>query len=152
MALVDRLTARLSANRQLQLSNPELPGASTNDTARLTAAANDAQGMFETVVGVVYDDTNARHIAYAVPGAQIMLKVNSMGQNPFTNPEVVAWKVSLRELAGTEGRATFAPKATSGYTVSPAETGRPPFDNVNFNDIRMRAPRENSSDLPGDNN
>ena len=151
MALIDRVTARLSADRQLNLSNPDVPGAITNDLTRLQAAADDAEGIFETVVGVDYDDTNASHVAYAVDGVDLILRVRQSGRSPFTDPTVTEWKRSLRELAGTEGRATFAPKATTGYTPSTPETGRPPFDQRNFDDIRVRAPRQNQR-LPGDTN
>lgn len=153
MTLLSRLTARISSDRADQLSNPDLPGASSSDTTRLQAAADDAQGIFETVTGVTYDDTNARHVAYAVAGAEIILRVRAQGLNSiFNDPDMKGWKVELREIAGTLGRATFAPKATSGYTPSEPETGRPPFDQRNFDDIRIRPPRQNNRGLPGDNN
>ncbi len=149
MALIDRVTARLSDQRQRNLSNPNNPGAATNDLVRLQAAADDAQAMLETVIGVVYDDTNAQHVAYAVSGVDLILRIRQSGRSLFNDDSFKEWKSSLRELAGTQGRATFAPKATTGYTPSSPETGRPPFDMRNFDDYRMKAPRQNNR-LPGD--
>lgn len=142
MTLYAKAVARFSSERLINLSNPDDPTASAIDTDRLQAAADDAEAMFETVTGVDYDDDDVMHVAYAVAGVDLLLRLRAQGKSVFNDPDFKAWKESLREIAGTQGRAAFAPLGTTAYEPSSPETGRPPFDQRNWDDIRIRAPRQ----------
>lgn len=68
MPITSSAAGRYGAAFLISLTNPYLTTATTIDNGRLVFAANDAQGRFETVVGVTYDDANIRHIGVVVTG------------------------------------------------------------------------------------
>ena len=66
MSLTTNFESRYSAHIILNISNPQLSGAKTKDTARIALAETDVKAVFEDTVGVAYDDDNSKHVAVAV--------------------------------------------------------------------------------------
>jgi len=150
VALADKVIVRLSADRLLQLTNPDAPGSSARDDVRLTAAADDAEALFEIETQLAYDDTNTRHVAYAVRGAVLYLEKYLGAPVDYIDSKLERWRSDLQTVFETEAGATFAPKGTSSYVPSPAETGRPPFDTRNWDDYRIASPRGGRDRTRGD--
>jgi hypothetical protein len=63
MTLATVVTARVSAQRLVNLTNPDLPAPTTLDSTRLAAACADAAAEFEVYTGDVFDEADARHIS-----------------------------------------------------------------------------------------
>ncbi len=140
MALTDDFTARYSSTRVINLTNPDTPGATANDTTRLAAAAADAQARFENIVKETYDSTDTDHVAYAVRGVEIMLKIYSTHPPQGVTGELERWEKSLEALKMTRHQAAFSVKHKSNYAPSAGERGKPPFDNAHWDDLRIDAP------------
>jgi len=150
MALEDKVIVRLSANRLLQLTNPDVPGATARDDDRLEAACADAESYFEIETQVVYDDTNPRHVAYAVRGAVLFLEKYLGAPDDIIESKIRQWRDDMQTTFANLAGATFTPIGTSNYIPSRAEEGRPPFDQRNWDDYRIASPRGGRDRTRGD--
>src|SRR5690606_40627796 len=59
----------------IYLTNPEDSSATTIDTTRLTLAVIDTQAEFEVLSGVVYDNSDPRHVYTAMQGVLYYLQL-----------------------------------------------------------------------------
>lgn len=152
MALKTRVTTRYSADAILKISNPDAASASVNDDARLDLAVLDAEAEFEVMVGVVYDDTDAKHQMAAVQ--LVVLKLMEYGSVPSKVLEGQRDRVEklLERLGEVTARDRVEPKSSSQLTPSdenPSSTEvRPAFDDQFFVDLIPGAPQPPPIDLP----
>ncbi len=133
MSLDSEVKARWSNQLLVAASNPQNSTSTAIDQARLTAAETDVESMFKVLCGVAFDETDARHVAYAVEGVYVRLLVMT-GQAP--NDEWKAWKTELKEeLALVTGRDRIVPSTNSRYNPTLEEANELPradksvFDN-----------------------
>ncbi len=80
MALSDEVLSRYSTQFLRKITNtggPDATPAGTVNTVILDLASTDAQNYFEVYASTEYDNSNATHVAFAVPVVIIMLKVYS---------------------------------------------------------------------------
>lgn len=149
MSLVSQVTARYSAAALLQLTNPDLPSATSVDTARLGYAADDVAAEFEVRAGVEYDDTNAKHVAVCVEGVVAFLtwRMGTKGGADL----VEAWRKRADVFGRTMGRDAIMPGTNSLLqpTVPGANgvTVRPPFDDTKLGGVLLAAPHSPSADV-----
>lgn len=139
MTLATEWAARLSADRQLQLTNPDNRPASVNDAARLAAAVADATSEFRTVTGLTFDPTNADHIRVGVLGVTaFLLTYGPVAQSDYVKAQVEVWHKALA------GLVDLSAKTTSLLTPSDPDLSggpvRPDFDRENFEGLTPRAP------------
>lgn len=152
MALSDRAIARYSLDALLKLSNPDTTATAVNDTTRIGLAETDAMAEFETMVGVVYDNDNTKHV---VAGLQLfILKLMEYGSVPSKVLEAQRDRVEkmLEALGNVTARDRIEPKSSSQRTPSdenPSDTElRPDFDDQYFTDLIPGAPVPPVTDLP----
>lgn len=152
-ALYTAVTTRYSAQRILNVFNPDAPSGTTVDTTRVEAACTDAAAIFETICGVAFDSTNAIHVAYAVPG------VLALGMTYLDNgagPQAMEdWKKKLRDAAKVLGRDRIL-ASTNSYlqATNPGSDGslaRPAFDDSVFYPTTVQPPSGGSSANWSDN-
>jgi hypothetical protein len=74
MALIDEVTDRIGAQRLVELTNPQLPSATTIDTTRLARAVTDTVGEFQRQTGETYDANDAFHVSICVDGVICLLQ------------------------------------------------------------------------------
>lgn len=139
---------RYGAQFLINLTNSDVPAgtASTLNTTRLDAAADDIEGHFRTYAGVTYDSTDARHVAIAVDGVVRLLKL----RGPLSNTEgadlFASWLKSLKlDLGAVTGRNRIVPKSNAETQteteITSTETLRPKFDWRSFEDVQLNDPR-----------
>lgn len=139
MTLATEWAARLSTDRQLQLTNPDARTATGNDAARLAAACADAAREFQTITGIVFDPTDADHIRVGIRGVTAyLLTYGPMEQSDYAKAQMDIWVKSASALANLD------PASTSRLTPSdPDESAgpvRPDFDREHFEGLTPRAP------------
>lgn len=115
MALEDRVQTRISAARLVQLTNPDRPAATTLDSARLAAAARDAEAELRAKAGVTYDDTDAYHQSVGTDGVVCILQRRA---GKFGEPECIQFADAIRSgfPAGAGARITPQTNATTTPT------------------------------------
>jgi len=113
MALSDELTNRLSTQKLVDLTNPDTTGATTVDTTRRDAAIADVEGEFRTIAGVVYDNTDNRHVKIAVKG--VVLYLRSYAKNAKVNFD--GFEKELKALRKVTANNRLLPKTNSVKTV-----------------------------------
>lgn len=152
MALSDRAIARYSLDALLKLSNPDTTATAVNDTTRIGLAQEDALAEFEVMVGMIYDNDNAKHI---MAGVQLfILKLMEYGAAPGKVLEAQRDRVEklLENLGNVTARDRVEPKSSSQRTPSdenPSDTEmRPDFDDQYFADLIPGAPMPPVTDLP----
>jgi len=143
VGLSDRVQDRVSAQRLIHLTNPDVAGASTLDAGRLAAAVEDAEAEFEVRVGVAYDDTDARHVAAAVPGVVALL--NERAGTKGAGEMVERWNSALDRLRRVTGSDRITPRTNSVLIPTPEDEGRstparPDFDRRRFRGFTLDAP------------
>ena len=149
MALVDQVALRYSNARLVALTNPDQPGSTTTvDSARLAAAAADAEAEFRAVCGVAYDDTDARHVAVAVLAVEWKLLAYTGLHSEVSKTVEAAFLAAAERYALTGGgRHRVGPATSSPLQPSVQESGtRPDFDREHFQAIQLRPPRGRSTD------
>lgn len=143
MALEDDVQTRVASGLLIQLTNGYDTTATTINAARLALAARDVEATFRTHAQVVYDNTNARHLALGVQGVLVVLE-EWLGL-PEATPKRERWESALEKFSRTEGgRGWAVPRSTSGLTATrePAGlTNRPDFDQSVFDELVPRPPR-----------
>lgn len=139
MALADEVTSRLSAQLVLNLTNPDNPKASTNDTTRLAKAAADAEADFKTFASVEFDVSDDRHVAIGIQGVVAYLKMwGAGGANART--ELESFRTALGSLAKVTSRKRITPTTTSTLTPRDVPAEPPAFDEKRFDDIKPLPP------------
>jgi hypothetical protein len=147
MALIDEVKKRVSAQRLIELTNPDEPNAATINDTILGYAINDTKAAFKTFVGVTCDDNDATHIAYAVDGVVIFLMTRAERWNNATREAEEKWYDKLDTLRLTVGgNIRLSPQTDSEMTPSKDKRGvsttivRPSFDPSKFDSIRPKPP------------
>jgi len=138
-ALTTEATNRFGAQYLINLTNPFNTSETTVDATRLANAAADAQGRFEVVVGVAYDEDNARHTQAGVTGVHCFLLKRSGKTGAAVEQVCGEFEQNLNDLALSEGAfARIVPDSSSDLTpsveVQDGETVRPDFDGNEFDD------------------
>lgn len=144
MTLASQWTTRVSSAKQVELTNPDNNPAGTVDAARLAAAAADAQAEWQQVTGLAYDDTNAAHVASAVPGVTVYLYesrgISTTGALGAFVRE--SWERKMRRMV------SIPALTTSGLDPSKDPTGDgqvlPQFDDQAMSNQVPRAPQGGS--------
>jgi phage gp36-like protein len=117
VSLSSNVQARYGAQLLRNLTNPQNSTATTLDTARLTAACNDVAGDFRIYCGVVYDDTDARHIGVGCECVITKLRLYS-GQVKVEDVQK-DYIARLKDLARVTGRDRIVIETNS--TLSPSQ-------------------------------
>jgi hypothetical protein len=148
MALTDEVTARLSAKYLEQITNPDLPGAGSADSTRLSKAATDVEADFKVLAGVAYDNTDTRHVTVAVKGVEAKLLMRGSSPGEYAKNLDRQYREDLKALAAVTGRDRQAPTSDSNYSVeNPGSDGRtvyPDFSDRTFLNTTPRRPRGGS--------
>lgn len=132
MPLATHVQNRYSAQLLIELTNPDNADATTLDSTRLGLAAGDVEADFRIYAGTAYSDTDARHIAAAVPGVIQKLRIY-MGQVADVFAAEEDWQKRLRALGMVTGRNRIRPTLASNLTDENAQA-QPPFRDSNFDD------------------
>ena len=136
MALIDRVKARITTQKLIELTNKDSKTATAIDDTRLALAVTDAESSFAVFTGVAYDDTNGKHVPVAVRGVVAHLLLDSdLGGN--AGEQYDRWKQMCLDLAKVTGRDRVTPQTTSVLTPSDeqsdaGETVRPDFDRLHL--------------------
>jgi len=103
MTLATVVTARVSAQRLVHLTNPDLQAPTTVDSNRLGFACTEAEGEFEVHTGATFDEADPRHIAPAID--LVILLLQERGAAPTDTLGVQREKVieRLKDLAKVTG-------------------------------------------------
>lgn len=109
MTLQTVVTARVSNQRLVNLTNPDLPAPTTIDTTRLGYACAEAEGEFQVHAQDVFDETDARHIAPAID--LVILLLQERGSAPTEGLGAQREKIiqRLKDLALVTGRNRVMP-------------------------------------------
>ena len=144
MTLQANTTARISAQRIINLTNPDLPSATSADTDRLGYACTDVESDFQTYLGRVYDDDNAADVSIAVDGvvAKLMMRMGSGGESASSAHESYIERLK-------DHRKRVVPKSSSMLTPTAEDRGtgdivRPAFDRRKFDDFVAESPHGNN--------
>lgn len=138
MALADEVLGRTSQARIIQLTNPDDPSATTTGTTKLNFAVSDVVGDF-AIAGMVYDNTDARHVSVAVEG--VILKLESFTRNTAAGPALEEWRDRLNRLRMVDSNDRILPVTTSNRTPATDPTAPPSVDiNKDFKDLIPKAP------------
>lgn len=143
MALTTQTTNRYSSQRLINLTNPDLPTATSVDSTRLGLAADDVESDFHSIVGRSYDEsasTAAQDIGVAVEGVIAKLMMRSSGGEAARS----AHEEFIERLKGLRKR--IVPKSTSMLTPTEEDRGtgqtvRPHFDRAKFDKFVPEHPR-----------
>lgn len=140
MALIDRVKNRVAAQKLKELTNINNRDKNPSiDDTQLGYSVDDAIGDLKTYGNVVYDDTDDRHVAAAVLGVVLYLKVYKLeGQ---AEDRLEKWQKRLKDnLRMVTHNNRIKPKSSS--QLQPAEEApngeivRPHFDTeVGFSDL-----------------
>lgn len=145
MALTTHTTNRYSSQRLINLTNPDLPTATSIDSARLGYAADDVEADFLSIVGRAYDDsassgTLEQDIGVGVEGviAKLMMRSSGGEGSRQAHDEYIERLKTLRKRV--------VPKSTSQLTPTPEDRGtgqtvRPHFDRAKFDKFVPEHPR-----------
>jgi hypothetical protein len=152
MGLADDFKNRFSSERQITLTNPDKPEATTVDAARLALAVTDVQADFEIYAGVVYSDSEPRHVSVGVEGVMLKLMARMAGVDPDSIRK--SWLDRLESLAKVTGRNRIVPTTDSILTPSSEQIGtdeiRPDLDREHFGQFIPGTPGGNRM-FPTDN-
>lgn len=122
MALSDEVTARFSTARLTALTRQDDQTSSTIDTTILGFVCDDVEAEIEVRCGVVYDGTDARHVAYAVRGVLALL--NQRAGTQGSQEAWDAWTESLRSLGRVTGQDRIFPETDSPLDPTSDDEGR----------------------------
>jgi hypothetical protein len=127
MTLSAEVQARFSAQRLIELTNPDNAPATTIDSTRLNNAIADVGADFQIYAGVVLDDTNALHIAVGVQGVEAYLMMRQGVTSEERNKLFDKWKERLKEMSKVGARDRILPQTTSTLEPSEERAGAKPF-------------------------
>lgn len=145
MALSDEVQTRYSAQRLIDLTNPDAGNQTSINTTKLNAACTDIAGVFRTRGGITFDVTNAEHVAIACEGVVALLakRIGAKGAadtyREWVDEELVPFARS------TGGQRKVVPTTSSDLTPSgDLDTGqtiaRPAFDRRRFDGVVLDGP------------
>lgn len=144
MTLRTKVVARYSAQRLLNLTNPDNPGATTLDSDRLDAACDDATADFATHAMLAFDETVPQHVSVAVRRVVALLLDRQMNG---ANDEMEASQKALENLAGVTSRKRIVAQCDRSLGPSPdvdaaGNPRRPEFDAPRFERFDMLPPAD----------
>jgi len=144
MSLDANVQSRWSAQILINASNPQNSTSTTIDTTRLTNAETDVQAAFKVMAGVAYDDTDDRHVLYAVEGVLVRLLVLT-GQAQLET--WTDWKKALKfELGKVTGRDRIAMSTRSKMRPTEEAPGAKPMADMSaFGKLKPNTPASNPS-------
>ena len=144
MTLQSETTARISAQRIINLTNPDLPSATSADTTRLGLACTDVESHFRTYLGRDFDSSNPEDVSIGVDGvlAVLMMRMASGGESASSAHESYITRLK-------DHRKRVIPKSSSKLTPTEEDRGtgnpvRPAFDLRNFDDFVPESPHGNN--------
>jgi len=144
MTLQANTTARISSQRIINLTNPDLPTATSADTTRLGLACDDVESDFSTYLGRSYDDDLPGDVSIGVDGviSKLMLRMASGGDT--ANKAHESYLERLKDH-----RKRVVPKTSSMLTPTAEDRGtgntiRPHFDRRKFDDFTPGHPQGNN--------
>ena len=130
MALIDEVKSRIPTQKLVELTNVDDPSIKIITDIRLAKAVTDTEADFEVHTGVVYDNSNAKHVNASVIGVVRKLQLDKLESSAFKNHE--AWHKSLERLRLVTGNNRIKPKSSSKLTPAKeapnGEIVRPHFD------------------------
>lgn len=147
MALPDLVLARYSVDRLKQWTNPDEPTAAAYSAGHLTAACDDAEGEFETEIGVAFDASDKTHVPLAVDRAIANLRKRMDPTGAFTAQADRETMEALRNARAKIGAGQRLPITTdSKFTPSVVDGAhgavRPDMDADKLHDLLLDpAPR-----------
>lgn len=115
-AVVERFDAETLKN----ISNDKGSASTSVSTARIVAAATDAIGDFERIVGVPHDSDNASHMALLVKGTVYYLETYKSRDSSFAEKR---GKDFYGALIGWRKTAAMAATSNSNLSVSRERRG-----------------------------
>lgn len=113
--LGDAVQARIQEQDLIDLTNDDGVNASSINTTRLEAAVTDAVSFFELETGLPYTETDARHVAYCVPGVMWKLEEYRQRDSNFLDKYRSAFFAGLK---GISSKRTFL--FTTSSTLEPS--------------------------------
>lgn len=139
MALIDEVTAYYPTHELVLWTNPGSRSPSTANTTNLQEACDDTEAWFEIYAGVVYDNTNRKHLLLARDGVMLQLRKKAGKVGESLRNELRAWEDTVKEYAKTDARNRILP-TTDEFTDVTDDVGakRPRFDRRKFNGVRPR--------------
>lgn len=153
--LATEVQNRYSAEKLIQLTNPDLPNASSVDSTRLANAVLDVIADFDIIANTTFDQTDTRHIAVGCEGVILKLQMRQLNVDPSDLRK--QWNEMLEALGqSVGGRDKTQPVTDAVATPSSeqAETGqvvRPLFDRSRFDRALPQPPGAGGfSGLPSD--
>jgi hypothetical protein len=143
------VTTRVSDQLLVELTNQGDDNSSTTvDATVLAAAVADAEAVFLDEVGVVADDTNARHVQAMIVGVVHELHAYTFRKTPRANEIRQEWERSLIRLARTLGNdRRVMPQTSSPLTPSTeSSTAQPDQDRTRWRGFVIDAPGGSTED------
>jgi hypothetical protein len=140
MALIDRVTERITNDLLVKLTNPDAPAEITVNTTYLQQTCDDVEdGEFEAYMGEDYDEAVAVHILAAVLLVRLRLIEQGAAPNIAFEKLRAAAEKRIEKYKNIRARDRVVPQSTSQLTpseeVRAGETRRPEFDNEFFTEI-----------------
>lgn len=154
MALVDEVQSRYSAQRLIELTNPDRQGDGSTavalNTARLALAATDVEADFLSYAGESYDGALPQHVTVAVEGVMVKLQLRGASASDKADERHNQWIQRLRDMAKSRARKRVTPTTpTQAQRTVPGEDGQtvyPAFDDRRFEGVVPDAPRNPALD------
>jgi len=144
VALSDEVISRYANSRVKQLTNPGVQSPAGINAVILALAAGDVEEEFEEVVGVVYDNSNRKHVAIAVRGVIATLALQAEAAGATANALHERYIEGLERLAKVTGRDRIPVTTSSQVTPTDerqtTEIVRPWSDHPHFDDLVARPP------------
>src|SRR5574341_798757 len=146
MSLLTSYEARYSTQLRRNWSNPQNSAATTPNTTNETNAATDAEADFEAVCGVDYSDSNATHVAAAVPLVASKLMVY-MGHADETYYEK-ALERCMKYYRLVLGRNRIPPTTNSPLSPTEESSGSKPASDISVFDSYIGNAPGGSESIP----
>lgn len=151
--LATEVQARYSAEKLIQLTNPDLPNANAIDTTRLANAVADVIADFDIIANTTFNQTDSRHIAVGCEGVILKLQMRQLNVDPSDLRK--QWNEMLEALGQSIGGRDKTQPVSDAVAVPSSEqaesgqTVRPLFDRTRFDRALPQPPGSgNFSGLP----
>ena len=152
MALTDEVQGRYDSQLLIGLTNPNNRAAASINTTTLDYACTDVEADFEMMAGVVYQNSDKRHVNVGIEGviAKLSMRMNQAGERSANL--VDDYMQRMTQLAMVTGRNRLLPTSKSELTPSEeAAIGgtkiRPKFDGSRFWRLKPNAPPAGERDV-----
>lgn len=144
MALWDEVKLRYSAQSLKELTNVDLPGATSVNDTKGTQVATDTEAWFKRVAQIEYDNTDADHKAVAVRACYVLLREYSGRFSDVVQREIEEVEKKMNQLRDLSTGKRIDPSTDSQLDPSDDENllnpQRPVFDTERFGDITPSEP------------